>query len=93
MDLGRVLRPRFVDYQLGPLVLAEVYKLTQQLGLESQQMGRRQCLDTALARKTMSASACALDCDLLWGHEDSYHFTRSYRAERLSILFERDERG
>ena len=68
MGLGHVLLPRFADYQLGPLVLAEVHKLTQQLGLESQQMGRRQCLDAAVARKTKSASACALGCDLLLGH-------------------------
>ena len=65
MDLGHVLLPRFVGYQLESLVLADGYKLTQQLDLKSQQMGRRQCLDTALARKTKFASACALGCDLL----------------------------
>ena len=64
MDLGHVLLPRFVDHQLGPLVLADVYGLTQPSVLMSQQMSRRQCLDAAVSRKTVPASACTLDCDL-----------------------------
>ena len=36
MDLSHVLLPRFVEDQLGSLVLADGYILTQQLGLESQ---------------------------------------------------------
>ena len=62
MDLGHVLLPRFVEDQLGPLVLADGYRLTQQLGLESQQMGQRQYLDAAVVRKAVSVSACALSC-------------------------------
>ena len=45
-------------------MLADGYGLTQQLVPESQQLDRRQCLDAAVLRKTVSALISELICEL-----------------------------